>query len=64
MLNVNPANRPTASDVWEHLKDMLKSLKANPHCEFVSPVSSTYNAEETDDAEITARKNIASMFAE
>jgi serine/threonine protein kinase len=64
MLNETPANRPKASEVWEHLKDMVESLGAKPHCEHVSPVTSIPNVEEeTEDAEIMVRENIASMFA-
>ena len=40
MLNKDPTNRPKASEVWEHLKDMVESLGAKPHCEYVSPVTS------------------------
>ncbi len=59
-----PANRPKASEVWEHLKDMVESLGAKPHWKYVSPVTSIPNVEEeTEDAEIMVRDNIASMIA-
>jgi serine/threonine protein kinase len=64
MLNETPTDRPKASKVWEHLKDMVESLGAKPHCEYVSPVTSiTYMEDETEDAEIMLRENIAAMFA-
>lgn len=65
MLNETPDNRPKASAVWEHLKDMVESLGAKPHCEYVSPVTSIANMdEENEDVEITIRENITSAFAE
>ena len=64
MLNEIPDNRPKASEVWEHLKNMVESLGATSHCEYISPVTSIPNVEEeTEDAEIMVRENIASMFA-
>ena len=63
MLNETPANCPNASEVWEHLKDMVESLGAKPHCEYVSPVTSIPNIEEeTEDAEIMVRENIVSQM--
>ena len=64
MLNRDPTNRPKASEVWEQLRDMVESLGAKPHCEYVSPVTSIPNMEdETEDLEIMVRENITSMFA-
>ena len=59
MLNEPPNDRPNASQVWEHLKDMVGSLEAKPHCEHISPVTLE---EETDDVEITVRENIVAML--
>jgi serine/threonine protein kinase len=65
MLDETPSNRPKASGVWEDLKEMVESLGAKPHCEYVSPVKSIPDVEdETEDTEIMVRENIASMFAE
>jgi hypothetical protein len=40
MLDQSPENRPNASEVWQHLKEMVEALGATPHCIHVSPVAS------------------------
>jgi hypothetical protein len=52
-------NRLNASEIWEHLKDMVG---ATPHWIYVSPINNM--GDETDDAEIMLRENITAMFAE
>ncbi|KAJ3402206.1 hypothetical protein HDV05_008665, partial [Chytridiales sp. JEL 0842] len=51
MLHDSPQQRPKASEVWEHVKEMVKSFSGKPHCEEVSSVESAPSEHEEDDEE-------------
>jgi hypothetical protein len=65
MLNETPVNRPNASEVWEHLKDMVETRGAKPYCEHDSPAPSIPVVEKgTENVEIMVSENFAFMFIE